>query len=106
MAESRLVRDATVEDAAACAAIYTPYVRDTVVSFELEPPTPAQMAGRIEAALARHAWLVLEDDDGRVVLRQLRERRHQLLHSLVGKCDRDFLVVAAHLTGYDHSAPK
>ena len=66
MAESRLVRDATVEDAAACAAIYAPYVRDTVVSFELEPPTPAQMAGRIEAALARHAWLVLEDD-GRVV---------------------------------------
>jgi L-amino acid N-acyltransferase YncA len=66
VAESRLVRDATVEDAAACAAIYAPYVRDTVVSFELEPPTPAQMAGRIEAALARHAWLVLEDD-GRVV---------------------------------------
>jgi L-amino acid N-acyltransferase YncA len=66
VAESWLVRDATVEDAAACAEVYAPYVRDTVVSFELEPPTPAQMAARIEAALARHAWLVLEDD-GRVV---------------------------------------
>ncbi len=61
-----LVRDATVDDAAACARIYEPYVRDTVVSFELEPPTAGQVAGRIAAALARHAWLVLEDD-GRVV---------------------------------------
>ena len=61
-----LVRDATVEDAAACARIYAPYVRNTAVSLEVEPPTAAEMAGRIEAALARHAWLVLEDD-GRVV---------------------------------------
>ena len=66
MAESWLVRDATVADAAACARIYEPYVRDTVASFELEPPTAAEVAGRIAAALARHAWLVLEDD-GRVV---------------------------------------
>ena len=66
MVESWPVRDATVGDAAACAEIYAAYVRDTVVSFELEPPTSAQMAGRIEAALARHAWVVLEDG-GRVV---------------------------------------
>lgn len=64
--ESRLVRDATIEDAVACADIYAPYVRDTVVSFELEPPTAGEMAARIEAALARHAWVVLEDG-GRVV---------------------------------------
>ena len=66
VAESRLVRDATVEDAAACARIYEPYVRDSAVSFELEPPTAAEVAGRIAAALARHAWVVLEDG-GRVV---------------------------------------
>ena len=66
MGESRLVRDATVEDAAACAELYVPYVRDTVVSFELEPPTTAEMAVRIAAALARYAWVVLEDG-GRVV---------------------------------------
>ena len=64
--ESRLVRDATVEDAAACARIYEPYVRDTPVSLALEPPTAAEVAGRIAAALTRHAWVVLEDD-GRVV---------------------------------------
>lgn len=61
-----IVRDAAAADAAACAAIYAPYVRETTVSFELEPPTPAQMAERIAAAQTVHAWLVLEAD-GRVV---------------------------------------
>ena len=61
-----VIRDATAADAAACAAIYAPYVRETTVSFELEPPTPEEMAERIAAAQARHVWLVLEQD-GRVV---------------------------------------
>ena len=60
------VRDATEDDAAACAAIYAPYVRDTSITFEYEPPGPAGMAQRISAAQRAHAWLVLEDD-GRVV---------------------------------------
>jgi L-amino acid N-acyltransferase YncA len=53
------IRDATSEDAAACAAIYAPYVTDTVISFEDEPPSAAEMAHRIAGA---HAWVVLEDD--------------------------------------------
>lgn len=61
-----LVRDASAADAEACAAIYAPYVRDTAITFELEPPTPAEMVGRIAKATASYAWLVLEDD-GRVV---------------------------------------
>lgn len=61
------IRDATELDAEACAAIYTPYVRDTAITFELEPPTAGEMAERIVRAVASHAWLVLEDDDGRVV---------------------------------------
>ena len=61
-----VVRDATEQDAAACAAIYAPYVEGTAITFEYEPPSPAVMAGRITAARHRHAWLVLEDD-GRVV---------------------------------------
>jgi phosphinothricin acetyltransferase len=56
------IRDATEADATACAAIYGPYVLRTTVSFELEPPTAAEMAERIAAAQARHAWLVLEAD--------------------------------------------
>jgi phosphinothricin acetyltransferase len=58
----RQVRDATVADAAACAAIYAPYVTDTAVTFEAEPPTVAEIATRIERAQRRHAWLVLEED--------------------------------------------
>jgi L-amino acid N-acyltransferase YncA len=61
-----LIRDATERDAEACAAIYAPYVTDTAISFETEPPSPADMAERIAAASRTHAWLVLEDE-GRVV---------------------------------------
>jgi L-amino acid N-acyltransferase YncA len=60
------VRPASAQDAAACAAIYAPYVTDTAISFETDPPSPAEMADRISAASRGHAWLVLEDE-GRVV---------------------------------------
>jgi L-amino acid N-acyltransferase YncA len=56
------IRDAGNRDAARCAEIYAPYVRDTAVSFEAEPPPDDEMAARIAAAQERHAWLVLEDD--------------------------------------------
>jgi phosphinothricin acetyltransferase len=55
-----------VDDASACAAIYAPYVTDTAITFELEPPSAAEMASRIAAANRTHAWFVLEDS-GRVV---------------------------------------
>jgi phosphinothricin acetyltransferase len=61
-----LVRDAEERDAAACAAIYAPYVTETAITFESEPPSAAEMAARIAAAQRVHAWLVLEDD-GNVV---------------------------------------
>ena len=60
------VRDARASDAAACAAIYEPYVLDTAISFELEPPGEEEMRRRIAAASQTHAWVVLEDG-GRVV---------------------------------------
>jgi len=62
----RAVRDATVDDGAACAAVYAPYVTDTAITFEDQPPTPAEMAERIARAQKTHAWVVVEDD-GRVV---------------------------------------
>ena len=61
-----IVRLATIADADACAAIYAPYVNYTAITFETEPPSPAEMARRITKALEHHAWLVLEHD-GRVV---------------------------------------
>lgn len=53
------IRDASADDAAACAAIYAPYVLDTVISFEAVPPDAVEMAARIAAA---PLWLVGEDD--------------------------------------------
>jgi phosphinothricin acetyltransferase len=49
-------------DAAACAAIYEPFVRDTAVSFEEEPPSEAEFAARIERLSARYPWLVADAD--------------------------------------------
>ena len=66
MQDTMLIRPATELDAEACAAIYAPYVTDTAITFEIEPPTPAEMVERITRAQETHAWLVLESD-GRVV---------------------------------------
>ena len=56
------LRRATPEDAAALAAIYAPYVTDSVVSFETEPPDAAAMRARIEAGGDLYPWLVAEED--------------------------------------------
>lgn len=60
------MRDARAADAAACAAIYAPYVTGTAITFETEPPSVDEMAARIETASSSYAWLVLEQQ-GRVV---------------------------------------
>lgn len=60
---SPTVRDATERDAAACAVIYEPYVTDTAITFETEPPSAAEMAARIATAQREHAWMVLVDGD-------------------------------------------
>jgi phosphinothricin acetyltransferase len=61
-----MVRPAeSARDAGACAAIYAPYVEDSVISFETEAPSAPEMAERIEAISATHPWLVAERD-GRV----------------------------------------
>ena len=55
-------RSATVADAACCARIYAPFVENSWVSFELDPPDDTEMAGRITRALHSHDWLVAESD--------------------------------------------
>jgi L-amino acid N-acyltransferase YncA len=58
------VRSGTVDDAAACAAVYAPYVLETAITFETEVPTVTEMAGRIASALQTYDWLVLETEAG------------------------------------------
>jgi L-amino acid N-acyltransferase YncA len=57
-----VIRNAGADDAGRIAAIYAPYVRETAISFETEPPTAEEMARRIAEAQRAHAWLVLEQD--------------------------------------------
>lgn len=59
-------RIARLEDAPAIAAIYAPFVRDTVISFEERPPTAGEMAERMARIQRTHPFLVHEED-GEVV---------------------------------------
>lgn len=56
------IRVATPTDGATAAAIYAPIVRDTAISFEVDPPDAAEMARRIEATSRRYPWLVADRD--------------------------------------------
>jgi hypothetical protein len=63
-----IIRLATEGDAQQIAAIYAPIVTDTIISFELEPPTAEEMRRRIEVTLQRYPWLVCErHHDGRLL---------------------------------------
>jgi L-amino acid N-acyltransferase YncA len=53
-------------DAAACAAIYAPYVAATPASFEEQAPSVEELAERMQRTTRTHPWLVLEDA-GRVI---------------------------------------
>ena len=61
-----MIRLARRDDAEDVLAIYAPVVRETIISFELEPPTEAEMRKRISDTLEMFPWLVFERD-GRVV---------------------------------------
>lgn len=61
-----VIRVASEQDAQAVAAIYAPIVRDTTISFEIEPPTREEMARRIIKTLKTHPWLVAERE-GQVI---------------------------------------
>lgn len=55
------IRLATSDDAGWIAGIYAPFVRDTVISFELEPPSADEMRKRIDSTLQTYPWLVAEE---------------------------------------------
>jgi phosphinothricin acetyltransferase len=62
-----LIRHAEpARDGAGCASIYAPYVRDTVISLEEEPPSAAEFERRIETISVRFPWLVAQDGGGAV----------------------------------------
>lgn len=56
------IRDATPDDAASLLEIYRPFVHQTSVSFEGEPPGVEEFRARMANAQSRWAWLVAERD--------------------------------------------
>lgn len=60
------LRLATEADAEAIQRIYAPYVEDTAITFELEPPSTTEIRERIRETLTDYPWLVCEVD-GEVV---------------------------------------
>ena len=54
------IRLATPEDAAAVLEIYAPYVLNTHISFETEPPSLDTMRKRMETIGTFYPWLILE----------------------------------------------
>ena len=60
------IRIARPSDARDLHAIYAPYVRDTVISFEIEPPSVEEMARRVAGIVPLFPWLAFEEG-GRAV---------------------------------------
>lgn len=81
-------------DAAACAAIYAPFVTDNWVSFELDPPDAAEMARRIGEYGASHAWLVAEVDGA--VTGYAYGSPHRSRAAYASSCDVAVYVGPAH----------
>lgn len=61
-----MIRNAAAGDAEALCDIYNHYVQRTVITFEEEPVSAAEMAERIRTVTARFPWLVYEQH-GKVV---------------------------------------
>lgn len=57
------VRLARTDDAAAVREIYAPYVAETPVSFEEDPPDVEEVRRRITATTEWYPWLVCVDDE-------------------------------------------
>lgn len=62
-----VIRNTTVDDAAALLAIYSPYVTWTAVSFELEVPSADEFASRIARTLRGGYPYLAAESCGRIV---------------------------------------
>ena len=56
------IRTATVDDAEEILAIYSPYVKNTAISFEYEPPSIEEFRERIRKTLESFPYLVAVSD--------------------------------------------
>lgn len=59
----RMIRTAHIADARDIRAIYAPIVTATAISFEIEPPSVAQIEDRILSTLPKFPYLVCVEDE-------------------------------------------
>ena len=71
-----MLRLVTAEDSDELLDIYTPYVRDTVITFELETPTPAEYQKRVAAISGFYPYLAHESG-GRITGYAYASRYHE-----------------------------
>lgn len=117
MAGAAAIRDFAPADAAACAAIYAPFVARTTVSFEFEPPDAAEIARRFGALVEAGFPVLVAEHAGRVVgyayagtFRARPAYRHTVEHSVyvdpavqrggIGRLLLDALVDACRARGF------
>jgi len=55
------------DDSGAVAALYAPYVSDSIVSFETSPPDETEMRRRIESGGDLHPWLTGWGEEGELL---------------------------------------
>ena len=58
-----MIRPAKRTDAARMLEIYAPYVRDTAISLEYVPPTPAEFEARFDRIASKYPWIVWEEGE-------------------------------------------
>jgi L-amino acid N-acyltransferase YncA len=81
-------------DAAACAAIYAPYVEGSAISFEEQALDEAQFAARIETTTSTHPWLVLDDGERAVAFAYASQ--HRVRSAYRWTADVGIYVAAGH----------
>ena len=79
------IRAATRSDAARCAEIYLPFVTNSWVSFEIDPPDEGEMARRIGDYGSTHGWLVCELEGQ--IAGYAYGSRHRLRQAYQTSCD-------------------
>ena len=88
------VREAARDDAAACRAIYAPFVAGTWVSFEEAIPSVREMKRRIDGYGASHGFVVAEIDGD--IAGYAYGSPHRLREAYRYSCDVAIYIAEAH----------
>src|SRR5262245_9375 len=90
---SATIRLATLEDAEDILKVYTPFCRNTFITFEMVPPTLEEMKARIEGKGKLYPWLVCA---GPTVLGYARAAQHRERAAYQWAADVSVYVVDGH----------